>query len=311
MELAHVETFLVLAQELHFGRTAQRLNVSQSRVSKLVAALEREIGGLLFDRTSRRVRLTPLGDRLRERLEPAYGALLDAVRSTRAAAREPVGTLRIACTITTGGAALGELMNRFHARFPQIEVTVDEVAFTQDTYEVVRSGAFDVLVNWRTGAAGPGITEGPSIDRQGRVAAMSAHHPLARRASVAVGEIDNWGTAPTVPAYVLDLLMPPVLPDGTRPGRVAIGFASLSEYFMQVSLGKVVHATLTSLQEISTRRDIVYVPIRNLPPIELCVIWCTSHENTLIRALAAVANELSRELTRRDGALPTRGTDQP
>lgn len=61
MDLRDVETFLVLSQELHFGRTARRLQITQGRVGQTIQALEREIGGALFDRTSRRVRLTPLG----------------------------------------------------------------------------------------------------------------------------------------------------------------------------------------------------------------------------------------------------------
>ncbi|HZA57554.1 MAG TPA: LysR family transcriptional regulator, partial [Solirubrobacterales bacterium] len=61
MDLAHIETFFILCEELHFGRTAERLHVSQPRVSRLVASLETEIGGALFERTSRRVALTSLG----------------------------------------------------------------------------------------------------------------------------------------------------------------------------------------------------------------------------------------------------------
>jgi DNA-binding transcriptional LysR family regulator len=57
--MAQVEAFLALAEELHFGRAAQRLHVSQSRVSRLISALEHQAGGRLFERTSRQVTLTP------------------------------------------------------------------------------------------------------------------------------------------------------------------------------------------------------------------------------------------------------------
>src|SRR3954452_22116344 len=60
--LAQAEAFLVLTDELHFGRTAERMILSQARVSRLIASLEVEVGGLLFERTSRRVRVTPLGE---------------------------------------------------------------------------------------------------------------------------------------------------------------------------------------------------------------------------------------------------------
>ena len=75
MDTAEIEVFLVLAEELHFGRTAERLRLPQPRVSRLVAALERRAGGALFERTSRRVRLTPLGQQLASQLRPAYAQL--------------------------------------------------------------------------------------------------------------------------------------------------------------------------------------------------------------------------------------------
>lgn len=69
VERLEIEVFLALAEELHFGRTAERLGVSQSRVSQIVKGIERRIGAPLFDRTSRRVALTPLGRQLRTDLE--------------------------------------------------------------------------------------------------------------------------------------------------------------------------------------------------------------------------------------------------
>jgi len=79
VELAQIEAFLTLCEELHFGRTAERLRVSQPRVSRLIASLESEIGAALAERTSRRVVLTPLGSRLRDELVPAYSTLTTAV----------------------------------------------------------------------------------------------------------------------------------------------------------------------------------------------------------------------------------------
>jgi DNA-binding transcriptional LysR family regulator len=61
-----------LAEELHFGRTAERMFTSRSRVSQVIRAMETRAGGRLFERTSRQVRLTPLGEQLRDRLRPGY-----------------------------------------------------------------------------------------------------------------------------------------------------------------------------------------------------------------------------------------------
>ena len=103
MDLAQIEAFLILCEELHFGRTAERLYVSQPRVSRLIADLESDIGGVLFERTSRRVALTPLGVRLRDRLAPVYEQLTAALAEARTAARSPAGLLRLGFAATTAG----------------------------------------------------------------------------------------------------------------------------------------------------------------------------------------------------------------
>ena len=84
VDTAEIEVFLALADELHFGRTAERLRIPQPRVSRLVSALERRVGGALFERTSRRVRLTPLGEQLRDQLQPTYKDLTAALDGARA-----------------------------------------------------------------------------------------------------------------------------------------------------------------------------------------------------------------------------------
>ena len=92
VELRELRIFLVLAEELHFGRTAERLGISQPGVSEAVRVLESRIGVKVFDRTSRRVRLTPgKGEGLKRSLVPA-----PAVRSAPASRQEPTRPARTA-----------------------------------------------------------------------------------------------------------------------------------------------------------------------------------------------------------------------
>ena len=72
IELRELRIFLVLADELHFGRTADRLGISQPGVSEAVRALETRLGIKLFERTSRRVSLTPAGERSGARSPPRW-----------------------------------------------------------------------------------------------------------------------------------------------------------------------------------------------------------------------------------------------
>jgi DNA-binding transcriptional LysR family regulator len=72
VEQRDIETFLALSEELHYGRTADRLHVSPTMISKTIKKLERIVGAKLFDRTSRRVDLTPIGRQLYEDVAPCY-----------------------------------------------------------------------------------------------------------------------------------------------------------------------------------------------------------------------------------------------
>src|SRR5688500_9971630 len=95
VELRDIEIFLTLAEELHFGRTAQRLHVSQARVSQAIRAQERRIGATLFDRTSRAVTLTPIGKQLRDDLRAGYDTIQKGLATASESARGVSGTVRI------------------------------------------------------------------------------------------------------------------------------------------------------------------------------------------------------------------------
>ena len=86
MDLSQLEVFGVVAEELHFGRAAERLHLAQPHLSRTIRALEADLGTPLFDRTTRRVELTPAGQAL---LEPAAAILRtgEQARADVAAAR--------------------------------------------------------------------------------------------------------------------------------------------------------------------------------------------------------------------------------
>jgi hypothetical protein len=88
--------------------------------------------------------------------------------------------------------------------------------------------------------------------------------------------------------------MPPTNAEGTPIPRVRVEttISTMAEYVAHVSKGSFVHPTVRSLSEVVNRDDLRYVPIDDLPPLDLCLVWCTSHENATIRAAAAVAGTL-------------------
>lgn len=288
LTLPHIEAFLTLAEELHFGRTAERLYLSQPRVSRLIAALEREVGASLFERTSRRALLTPLGERLRERLLPAYGELLAAVDDARTTARQSAGVLHIGFALSTGGEQLNALVRAVKRAYPEIEVRLREIS-TSEPLDELRLGEVDVLVNWLVLDA-PDLTLGPQLDEQDKVLMMAADHPLAERSSVHFDEVADYVLTdmPTLRRRNGDPLFFPLRSAAGRSVKLQ-PVRTLGEALLQVSLGKTVHVTVTSLRHLVARPDLVFVPIDDLPPAKLGLIWRTAYENARIRALAEVA----------------------
>lgn len=296
VDFAQIEAFLVLCDELHFGRTAERLRVSQPRVSRLVAALEGAIGGALFDRTSRRVTPTPLGARLRDELAPAYEQLTTALASARTAARSPAGPLRLGFAATTAGPAVDRPVVAFERAQPECAVSLHEVPLT-DSYTPLRSGEIDVLVCWLV-LDEPDLTLGPTIAEYPRVLAVAADHPLAHERSVSVevlGDypVPNWAYQGTADR-VRQAMVPSRTPSG-RPVRIhPTAIRTVGEAASLIARGQVVSPTVASMRHRFGNDQIALVPIRDLPPIPLGLVWCASHENTRIRAMARVAEAASR-----------------
>lgn len=276
MDTAEIEAFLALADELHFGRAADRLVLSRSRVSRLIASLERKAGGPLFERTSRQVTLTPAGLRLRDRVGPAWSEIGAAFAETRSTLRASAGVLRLGWPATCGGPSLTRLAKAFITGFPHCELSLHDVPFT-DLYGPVRRGEIDVLAHWLAGdgpaaltTGAPDLAAGPVLEYRDRVLAVGAGHRLAGRDSVSVEDFAGekvTAVPPEFPQLVWDSIVPPCTPSG-RPILRAYPWRSSEEMIVEVVSGRLVHPTVTGLPGCQ-RDDLRVIPIRDLPPLPL------------------------------------------
>jgi len=291
VELRELRIFLLLCDELHFGRTAERLGISQPGVSEAVRVLESRLGVKVFDRTSRRVRLTPAGEALRRDLVPALAALDRALTETSELSGAVRGLLRVGFVMTAEGPALSRFIAAFQARYPACEVRLQEVE-TFDAYRELRRGDIDVLCNWLA-VDEPGLTAGAAFAHYPRALAVAATHRLAGQRTVLVEDLAEEEVAllpPTTPPAVCDLLIPPHTPSG-RPIRRTQPVQTINEILSLVARGLIVHPT-SSVVPIFNRDDVTLIPIDDLPPLPLGLVWCTSRENPRIRALNDVAGSM-------------------
>src|SRR5438309_5099875 len=130
IELREIRVFLTLAEELHFGRTAERLHLTQSRVSQTLRSLETRLGARLLDRTSRRIALTSAGQRLRSELDPAYKELLGVLDRFAGANQPMAGVVRLGIVHHAAiGPRLLRAIDVYEARHPQCKVEIVELPF--------------------------------------------------------------------------------------------------------------------------------------------------------------------------------------
>ena len=292
-ELREIRVFLTLAEELHFGRAAERLGLTHSRVSQVIRSLESHLGGRLFERGSRQVTLTPLGEELQRRMAPVYQQLQQAYLDVRDMSAGVTGMLRLGVPHFAGVCPhFSEIISTFETRHPGCHVQVTETGFGRDQVDWLRRDQIDILA-MRLPISDPEVVIGPVVAREERVLAVAANHPLAGRGSVVVEDLADYSTTdiPTFSREVMDMYSPPRTPTGRPIRRVAM--QSVTEIMVRVAAGEVVHPTVPSIiANQGGHRGISVVPIRDLAPVVTALVWLAAREGPRIAAFARGASDV-------------------
>ncbi|NUR24957.1 MAG: LysR family transcriptional regulator [Catenulispora sp.] len=294
MELRDLEIFLTLAEELHFGRTAERLRLTPARVSQSVKKQERQIGGLLFDRSSHHVALTPLGRRLRDDLQPAYQALRKGLDNARLVAR--TGTAAAGTPLRlgiVGGGPLDDLrpvFDEFAARHPEHPLQLRSIPFGKP-FTGLRRGDLDLAVLWLP-VHEADLAVGPLLFTEPFVLAVGNRHRLARRESVTYEDLAAETTlAADIPDYWRAAVIPFRTPSG-HPIHVGPAVADWMELIAIVANGEIVAPVHAHAVRYHTRPDIAYIPITGVPDSQWAPVWRADAESAVIRAFLDVVTDL-------------------
>jgi DNA-binding transcriptional LysR family regulator len=187
VELRLWRQFLAVAEELHFGRAAQRLHMTQPPLTQAIAQLERLLDVRLFDRTKRSVRLTAAGEALMPQARELLARALALPAQARAAAGGEVGRLRLAFVSTVGFAQLPEWVRAFRAAFPQVQL--DLIEATGDVQlAALERGDIDAGVIIHSPGFAPAGMEHVRVASEPLVLALPQPHPLASAARLSLAQ---------------------------------------------------------------------------------------------------------------------------
>lgn len=214
MELRHLRYFVALAEELHFGRAAERLGISQPPLSQQLKALEEELGVRLLERTRRRVALTQTG---RMFLTEARATLMQAERAAqvaRRAERGELGELRIGMFPSAPLIPLiGRTVLAFRRRYPDVQLTLSEFESRRQVQAVSEGREAIAIIRGDRSPALPAPLVATELLREALVVVMRADHALAkqrRKLTIAALEDEPFvfygsGMGTTLPTQVLAL----------------------------------------------------------------------------------------------------------
>ncbi|MFI6867665.1 LysR family transcriptional regulator [Nocardia sp. NPDC050406] len=291
LPVRELECLLVLAEELHFGRTAQRLRVSQSRVSQLVAALERKLGTQLVERTSRRVALTESGADLVDRVRPTYTRLVEVVDSARQEARR-------AAPIRLGFQGLAYetitwTLARFTQENPGVDLSLREIPLG-DPFGALLAGDIDAAVALLP-VREPGLSVGFAFPPAPRMLALSHDHPLARAERIdaeRLADVDLVSVDGPAPGYWRDIHFPRFTPLGKQIAAT-VRVATLQEGMTLAATGRYAMLTCRPVAERNQRADLRYVRVTGFDEeSRMALIWRSAQRPAQLTKLAALLGTL-------------------
>lgn len=283
--MRELECFLVLSEELHFGRTAERLYISQGRVSQLLRALERRIGVTLVERTSRKVALTDSGAKFCADLRPAHRLLASVVDEAKDRARATPTPLLVGfqCAFYE---SIAKAVSAFERNNPDSIIQFKELPLG-DPFSDVLAARIDAAVCLLP-VAEPELVTGPVFSRQQQTLAVATGHPFAALPEITAEQLADvvmvpvWGPAPE---YWRQSQSPERTPSG-RPIQTRAGVSTVQEGLMRVTTSNVGLLLCRASAEHYSRPDISHVPVTGLPESALGLVWRADNENDRIRRFA-------------------------
>lgn len=288
MEMRKLRHFVVVAEELHFGRAARRLSITQPPLSMSIRSLEEELGVELFKRTRRNVALTHAGAIFLDEARAILDRAARAVDLAKAAHRGDVGRLTVGFLAATAYTLLPLVLRDFAARSPRVVLELKELTMAQQ-FEAFRRGDIDI------GLLRPPIADAALssevIFEEPMVVAMPAGHPLAKLPRIPAKRLADqpFVMFPRLPGMVFhDLIVGYCESAGFVP-RVVQEATQTHAVMGLVSAGLGIALVPASVR-IMRMRGVVVRPLAQGAPIaSTALAWQRANDSPLIPAFVDTA----------------------
>lgn len=286
MDIGQLRSFLVVAEELHFGRAAERLHIAQPPLSRTIKQLERELGTTLFDRNTRRVELTASGRAL---LAPA-AEVLDATRraeaAVRSAAKGESGVVRIAFAGVSTHRLVARLARAVRSQRPGIRLELTSQQFAQPALKKLQQSETDLaLGRWDVL---PADVQAEVVMKDSLVLAIPDAHPLARNESVAVADLarEQFVSLSPLEGSVLTERLRRLAEDNGFFPEIAQIAPDTQTALALVSAEVGCHLTLASVTANDNDPHLSFVPIADeAPDVHLRMAWRRSETDPALHAV--------------------------
>jgi len=298
VELRHLRSFLTVAEELHFGRAAARLHISQPPLSQQIRRLEDEIGARLFRRTNRRVQLTPAGRAFLTEARQAIASAERAVGAAQRAERGELGELVVGYVTSSTYGPLPDVIRMFRKRLPEVELKLRNLRSVHQSQSLLDRRIDVGLVRPHTPDSRI-VYE--ALWREPVVVALPSDHALAHQTSVDIADLasDIFLIAPAEDAATFHDEVFALCRKARFTPRVDDGVPDIQAALALVAAGLGIHPVPASLQRFR-RRGVVYRPLRTRSlRIEMGLAWRRDDDSALVQQFRAVARETSRRADRR------------
>jgi DNA-binding transcriptional LysR family regulator len=294
-ELSQLQCFVAVAEEMHFGRAAAQLGMTQPPLSRQIQILEHHLDAKLFERTSRTVKLTPAGrsflPEARRILRLAESAALVAKR----VALGKTGALKIGFTAASAYDFLPRLVTSCLKAMPGVDLSLKEMV-SGDQLEALQADQIDIGF-LRPPIVRPGLSA-VQVHAENLQLASPAEHPLARKKSVSIGDLDDQPFvmyAPYESRYFYDLLVAQFAQANIRPVYVQyLGQIHSMLSLVRAGLG---HALVPQSASSLQVEGVVMRPmqLKTRAQVELFAVCRRDHDQPLLASLI----ELARQVTPR------------